>query len=313
MKTITLALTRAAMVRTRFTVIARLRRLDALCQILTLLAAVGASTSAVAQDSQPVARVIIMGDSISAGDGAQWPQWSYASLLQHNDSAAYPQDAGRDLETLWGPGVKFIFIAHAGDTSHAVMRNQLPRLLGDATRDAAALGPFPVKGHTVVVMTVGGNDVRLHLGSRGDPHGAALRYTLHNITVVLSAFADRHRFPDGVTVYLGNVYDITDGTNSAYRCLLGLRFTGLAEALRTWRQAYTDLAATTTTHTLRVVPVDLLSSFYGHGFHFSDPINPYYRTQDPTLWLSDDDCIHPNSRGHHELRRLFYQAIVETF
>ena len=32
---------------------------------------------------------------------------------------------------------------------------------------------------------------------------------------------------------------------------------------------------------------------------------------DATGWFSD--CIHPNDRGHHELRRLFFEAIDGTY
>jgi hypothetical protein len=39
--------------------------------------------------------------------------------------------------------------------------------------------------------------------------------------------------------------------------------------------------------------------------------NPYYYADDPTKWFSD--CIHPDNRGHSELRRLFFEAIDRRY
>jgi len=40
-------------------------------------------------------------------------------------------------------------------------------------------------------------------------------------------------------------------------------------------------------------------------------IAPYYDATDPTVWFSD--CVHPNDRGHQELRRVFFEAISGTY
>ena len=42
----------------------------------------------------------------------------------------------------------------------------------------------------------------------------------------------------------------------------------------------------------------------GHGFHATSETLESYDANDATEWF-DNDCIHPNDRGHHELRRLF--------
>lgn len=54
--------------------------------------------------------------------------------------------------------------------------------------------------------------------------------------------------------------------------------------------------------------VDLHRHFLGHGFHHLDAQNPNHVEDDPTRWFHND-CIHPNDRGHHEIRRLFYEAV----
>jgi len=55
--------------------------------------------------------------------------------------------------------------------------------------------------------------------------------------------------------------------------------------------------------------LDLRGHFLGHGYHAEDPTVPSYDPEDPTLWFAPD-CIHPNDRGHHEVRRLFHAAIT---
>jgi hypothetical protein len=54
--------------------------------------------------------------------------------------------------------------------------------------------------------------------------------------------------------------------------------------------------------------VDALGHFHGHGNNHDDPENPYYDEEDPSGWF--DDCVHPNDRGHHEIRRLFFEAVA---
>ena len=55
--------------------------------------------------------------------------------------------------------------------------------------------------------------------------------------------------------------------------------------------------------------LDMRGTFLGHGFYYDDPTAPYYDEADPSLWLAND-CIHPNPRGHHEIRTLFWRAIA---
>ena len=54
--------------------------------------------------------------------------------------------------------------------------------------------------------------------------------------------------------------------------------------------------------------VDLRGHFSGHGFNASDSSVYGHDAEDTSNWF-DNDCIHPNDRGHHEIRRLFHAAI----
>jgi hypothetical protein len=55
--------------------------------------------------------------------------------------------------------------------------------------------------------------------------------------------------------------------------------------------------------------LDLRGHFLGHGFYSEASGSAAYDADDPTQWF-DRDCIHPNDRGHHELRRLVHAAIT---
>jgi lysophospholipase L1-like esterase len=271
------------------------------------------------------ARMVVLGDSISAGWGASDPTLSYANLLHRNANAVYPTDAQADLQHQFGAGLPIHHFAVHGETTTGVVQHQLP-LLRTALFGSSTEAAGPVYGHTLVVLTAGGNNLRGELGPGGSPgRSPALAGALADLTTIFSFFDDPQRFPDGVSLYFATVYDMTDGADSANMCIRGLRFSGLSDALRKWRRGYMALAESYNepphpahlsdrsfrhAPTLRVVPVDVHHSFLGHGFHYANESNHHFNPYDPTLWLNEQDCIHPNNRGHHELRRAFYQAIT---
>lgn len=258
--------------------------------------------------STEVTRVFVLGDSISEGLGAESPGRSYAGLLYNNDDAAYPQDSDYDLRHLFGPQLVYTNVAHSGDTSRDVRYEQLPRLRADPRDDKAGLGNTPVRGHVVVVMTIGGNDLQSALRPNPNFTGNLLNTSIDNVQAIMDFFQDTERFPDGASIFFGNVYDITDGEDQAHACLAGLAFPGFSRALDIWGHAYHELA-----YARNATFIDLVSLFHGHGFNYANPQNPYFNRKDPTLWVYDRDCVHPNNQGHHMLRRSFYRAIAEAF
>ena len=269
----------------------------------------GAPPQALQAQVRPVARVLVLGDSISEGVGARRPELSYAGLLVQNEDTRYPEETGQDLQHRYGPALRYVNVAHSGDTTRQVIAEQLPRL--QAPHDSASLGSFPVRGHTVVFMTVGGNDLRGAMGPRADYEGPALRNAVANLQHILAFFGNTDSFPDGVSLYFASVYDVTDGTDTAHNCLRGMVVPGLARGLLAWNHAYEKLSQEP--HgSLHVTYLNGLALYRGHGFHYDDPHNPYFNAHDPSLWLSDRDCIHPNHRGHHELRKAFWQAFLTS-
>lgn len=264
----------------------------------------------------PVTHVVIVGDSISEGLGAESTAMSYAALLYRNNDQLYPQERGRDLVSHFGPHLTYLNLAHAGDTSDEVVTNQLPKLtaqlsqrsfVGESGTDRLG-DDWQVHGRVLVMMTVGGNDVQL--GIRRNPNftGPVLTHSMINLRSILDYFEDRTHFPDGVSLYFGNIYDVTDGEDQCHSCMPGMAFPGMSQALDVWSDAYAQLA-----QQRHATLVDLLSLFRGHGFNFSNPDNPYFDPRDTTLWVYDRDCIHPNNRGHHKLRRAFYNHVARDY
>ncbi|KAK1548334.1 hypothetical protein Q3G72_019944 [Acer saccharum] len=255
-----------------------------------------------------VTHLFVLGDSISQGLGAESAARSYAGLLYNNDDAAYPQDSTYDLRHLFGAHLAYTNVAHSGDTSRDVRYQQLPRLAADPRDDKVGLGNTPVRGHVLVVMTIGGNDLQSALRPNPNFTGNLLNSSIDNVQAIMDFFQDTERFPDGASIFFGNVYDITDGEDQAHACLAGLAFPGFSHALEVWGHAYNELA-----YQRHATFIDLVSLFHGHGFNYANPHNPYFNRKDPTLWVYDRDCVHPNNQGHHMLRRSFYRAIAQAF
>jgi hypothetical protein len=99
---------------------------------------------------------------------------------------------------------------------------------------------FPVTGHTVVVLTIGGNDLQASIIS-GDPTGESLDAAMLAIRRMVTFFQDPANFADGTSIYLADVYDPSDGEAYIDGCFLGLMLPELVDALFVWRDRYIEL------------------------------------------------------------------------
>jgi lysophospholipase L1-like esterase len=241
-------------------------------------------------------RLIVLGDSISAGVGASSSARVYGALLAENDDGAYPSESATDLESLTGGAVEVLDYSAGGATTRDLVRqtNAVERNL-----------TFPASGHTVVVLTIGGNDLQGSIFG-GDPTGEPLDAAILAIRRMVTFFQDPTHFADGVSVYLADVYDPSDGVAHIDGCFLGLTLPELVDALFVWRDRYIELGTE-----MGFAVIDMLGHFHGHAYYYDDPTNPYYDAADPSFWFAD--CIHPNDRGHHEIRRLFYEAMDPSY
>ncbi len=239
--------------------------------------------------AQPPVRIIFIGDSITDGVGAR-DGLDYLSLLLSNDDTTYPAYAGWDVYTMFGE-IQAYDASVSGATTDTVIDYQLPAL-------EDTLGPV-VEGPTLVVGTIGGNDVTNALfGLEGKKEQIA-----QNVDTIASFFLDEERFVDGAMVYLTNVYEPTDGIGQAQGCFFNLDLSVIQDDFDDLNARTRELAQAS-----GWAWIDLHGHFLGHGHNHDDETGPFYDAADPTLWLSRD-CIHPNDRGHHELRRLFLSAI----
>lgn len=244
------------------------------------------------------ARVVFMGDSITAGVGASGGGLSYPELLMENDSA-WPHHDDVDIESTYGD-VELVDVSRGGATTQTLVDEQLDSL-------AAAVGDV-AEGESIFVVTIGGNDMQAAIPvalTQGNAAAeAAIDTAADNIAEMLEFITDETRFPDGTYVYFANVYEPTDNVAQADDCFFGLDLSSIFfhfdDANARFRQEAEDAG---------VAMVDMRGHFLGHGFHSSDSSIEAYHGEDPSVWFSSD-CIHPNDRGHHEIRRLFHAAIT---
>lgn len=256
---------------------------------------------------EPV-RIVVMGDSISEGAGADTENLTYKSLLYQNDSEAWPEFDEQDLTSFYPSLVEVYDVAVGGATTTSLVNDQLPAAADD-------LGDS-VEGETIVVMTISGNDVNAAvtqlwylLEVNNDPEAAdevvaeLIARVGQNIETIIDFYDDTARFPDGAYIYMANVYDPTDGTGDLPACYPGLDLSSSLSYLDEINDALVTLAIER-----EVAVLDIQQHFLGHGFHFDNPDAPFYDASNPEMWFAD--CVHPNNTGHNELRQMFYSAIT---
>ena len=170
---------------------------------------------------------------------------------------------------------------------------------------------------TLVVMTIGGNDIAAvtKRGAEGAPieqtRPMVEAFVQHMRDAVHYLVDDPARFPNGVFVVFGNMYEFTDGTGDVTSCPAA----GLAgfdepwpdaEELVIWaNEQFMQIAVETGTDM-----IFMLEHFCGHGFNYDDPTNRCYRGPSAERWF-DLTCIHPNAIGHAEIARMFQSVVRE--
>jgi hypothetical protein len=245
-------------------------------------------------------RVIYLGDSITAGYGVTSGE-PYRDLLWANDSGMWPDYDSVDLTSSYPDLNELIDVSVPGATTDTLVAGQLPDL-------SARLGDS-VSGETIVVLTIGGNDLQaaiLTLLASSDPDAAAAELidgVRDNMDTIVDYFDDSARFPDGAYVYIANVYDPTDGVGQAGSCFFGLDLSAYWGYFTDANNEIRDFA-----ETRGVGMIYMAGHFMGHGMNYTDESLDHYDADDNTGWFASD-CIHPNDRGHHEVRRLFWHTI----
>ena len=218
---------------------------------------------------------IALGDSISIDDYPGEGKGS-ASLFYKNQDHLYPEFRGRDLHSVF-KGITFRCHAQDGATSYDVLHEQLRKLPRSDPRPS------------LFTVTAGGNDI---LALQADAEEICFR-----LQAIIKQLQERF---SNCHILLGTVYDPTDGVGDLFEP--GVCLEREMECMRKTNDAIRAMF-----DSAGVQVVDIHRHFLGHGAHCKDSRNPYYHPEDPSLWYTMN--IEPNSRGAHEVRRLFWEAL----
>ena len=250
------------------------------------------------QDINNIERVVFLGDSVTQGSPPTPIRDRYRLVLGDMLEARF----GRNIEitncAAWGARTDDLLMP-----PHQQIHECFP----------AAVNPE----RTLVIMTIGGNDVAnvQKRGAEGAPY-AETRAQVEEFVQLLREsiewfYVDPNRFPNGVFVVFSNMFEFTDGTGDVSSCPAA-RVAGFsgewpdAEELVIWaNEQYMSIAVETQTDM-----IFMLENFCGHGFLHDDPSARCYRGPNTERWF-DLTCIHPNSTGHHEIARMFFETIAE--
>lgn len=243
-----------------------------------------------------------LGDSITAGFGVS-ESHGYFGRLAENPKDEWPDMKGICLREVL-PKFGTLNLAVSGSTSLEHVEHISKRL---EKQDPTVFG--------IVVMTTGGNDL-IHSYGRSPPkEGAMYGATLKTAAPWIEAFEKRldrmigmiqDRFPGGCHLFLGDIYDPTDGVGDGEGAGLppwpdGLkildRYNGVIHAASSRRPG------------VSVVPIR--AAFLGHGIHCAQFWREHYRSEDPTYWYGTN-LEDPNARGYDAIRRLFLIEMVKV-
>ncbi|TWT81961.1 hypothetical protein CA13_34160 [Planctomycetes bacterium CA13] len=251
--------------------------------------------------SEAKVQVIGVGDSVTAGLGAKSPSHTFFNRLLNNPSDEFADMEGVCLSTVL-PNLTSENFAISGSES-SVHADVIVETIPDY-EDAFG----------IVLMTSGGNDI-IHSYGRSKPrecamYSASLEQALPWIenfrTRLDKMFEDlTAKFPLGCEIYIGDIYDPTDGVGDAPSVFLPHWPDGLAI-----HGKYNDVIRSVAGKYDHVHVVPLHATFLGHGSHCRQFWRSAYHAEDPHYWFFTN-IEDPNDRGYDAIRRVFLKTIVE--
>ncbi|QEG39149.1 SGNH/GDSL hydrolase family protein [Roseimaritima ulvae] len=275
-----------------------------------LLRPVGSGPAGPAVASEPFEQVwterpvllLGVGDSVTAGLGADTPAHSYFNRLAENPDDEYADMRGKSMQEVY-PNLTRKNIAVSGTTSLAHYHRLQD--LGE---------PQPEEVYGVVVMTTGGNDI-IHNYGRGEPregamYGASYEQAepwIENFEQRLNEMLDMlvAHFPGGCEIFLADIYDPTDGVGDAPSVFLPAWPDGLAI-----HSAYNERIRRVAVQRDNVHLVPMHAAFLGHGSHCRQFWREHYCSEDPHYWFYSN-IEDPNDRGYDAIRRVFLKEMVK--
>jgi lysophospholipase L1-like esterase len=242
-----------------------------------------------------------LGDSVGDGYNASPRGERGFSALVYRNQGAYPAWAGHDLVT-GSPGVRYMNRARSGWTTSDV-----------ASDLRGALGELPrgVDGDdTVVTVSAGGNDFNDNIDTILNPGStdAAAARMVTNITEVLRNLRGRYHDPARgrvLVVLWNNVHDSTDNTGRVppmYR-------DGFCRTIQ--NPLFLDFLRRTALDNLARFNARLAEAVRANGGHLVDSYRVFqgHGMNSADRWI-DNDCVHLNNTGHHELRREVWRTLT---
>jgi lysophospholipase L1-like esterase len=272
------------------------------------------------QDITGVERVVFVGDSVTVGTPPTLSADYYRSKLAASLAAKFGLTAP---SFLWQT-VNFLdgvsLIQEEGDfASCAKWGARTDDLVADNTQLETCIPLAQQSKRTLVVMTMGGNDISslTQDAIAGVPMADLWTSTQGFVADFEAAIAwikEPGRFPNGVYVVYGNMYEFTDGTGDVQSCdvsaLAGFDQPVPApdelKAMVIWaNEQYARISVD-----WGVDMTFMLEDFCGHGFASDDPTAPCYRGPNTPQWF-DLTCIHPNPAGHQHISDMFMAVVNE--
>jgi hypothetical protein len=246
-------------------------------------------------------QVVGIGDSITAGLGARSPSHTFFNRVLQNPKDEHPEMLGICLSAVLTKleSENFAISGSESSTHLDVILESLPTYTDQ---------------FGIVLMTSGGNDL-IHSYGRSPPRECAMYSAtlaeaepwIENFRSRLATMFDEItlRFPAGCEIYIGDIYDPTDGVGDAPSVFLPSWPDGLAIHGR-YNQVIRDVARER--NQVHVVP--LHETFLGHGSHCRQFWRANYDADDPHYWFFTN-IEDPNDRGYDAIRRVFLKTIVE--
>lgn len=244
-----------------------------------------------------------VGDGVTDGFGIR-DDYTFFERLYENPPEEQPDMRGLCLRRVL-PSLRIYNRAIAGSNSLHCLDKQLRTLRPQEPADFA-----------IVVLTLGSVDLLRGWEDATPAEGALYGAGMTEAALWVRRFEARlhaivarlHEiFPGGCHIFLGNLYDFTDGAGDVERGGFPA-WEHYPFVLKMMNNAIAHCAESQDAVTL----VDLHALFLGHGAHSTQPWQPHYDAEDPTCWLQAN-FEDPNDRGCDAIRRAYLIAIARFF
>lgn len=267
-----------------------------------------------------IERVVFLGDSITVGTPPSLAGQYYRSLL--SDALAKKFDIAPP-SLLWNTvevaSGKALVQESGAFECCAVWGARTVNLQTVEPQIPKCFLPAEMNKRTLVVMTMGGNDVASLARNASNGATKAQLYNeaegiIQYLREAIAWIRTPGRFPNGVYVVFANAYEFTDNTGNVQTCnvsaLAGFEkpIPAPLEVIEvvSWMNAQYMSVVTE----FKTDMVFLFEEFCGRGFEFDNPDAPCYRGPGGENWF-DITCIHPIPKGHEHIKNMFMSVLNE--